>query len=102
MEHLRRKYNIKGKVTISRWLIQMGLRPVSRNSYLAATKQKTLQDSKSKQKTSPPTLEELQQQLITLQEKLLNAELRAEMLDRMISVAEKDHHISIRKKANTK
>lgn len=99
---LSRKYNIKGKMTVARWLQQAGIRPIMKKCYLAQIKSSVLQEAKSTEDNHQPSERELQQQIKVLQKQLLDAELRAEMLERMMQIAEQDYKLSIRKKPNTK
>ena len=98
LHYLQRKYEILGNSTIKRWLLEHGLVPIPRKNYLSKVKP---------QPTSGPSGtqggdQSMEQQLKALQEQLLDAQLRAEMLERMIEIAEQDHQISIRKKGATK
>jgi transposase-like protein len=102
IEALRRKYNIKGKMTISRWLIKRGLKLSPSNVYIASSNERDLQPPKQLQEHSDKSSPELLLfQIAGLKRELLAAKLKADMLERMIELAEKDHNISIRKKSNT-
>lgn len=97
---LQRKYGIKGHSTIKQWLLSRGLLVMRRKKYLTGVQT----PPKSNPSGSNPTngTPSLEQQLKALQEQLQDANLRAEMLERMIEIAEQDHQISIRKKGDTR
>jgi len=101
MNYLRGKYGIGGADTIPRWLKEKGLRPIPRKNYLAAVNPSSSNKTTSGDNTSLDP-QALQQQLKAAQEQLADANLKAEMLERMIELAEQHHQINIRKKPNTK
>jgi transposase-like protein len=101
MSYLRGKYGIRGANTIRRWLHAKGLRTIPRKNYLA-----TVKSPSSHQANDPagsvPDVAQLQQQLKAAQRQLEDAQIKAEMLERLIELAEQRHQISIRKKGGTR
>jgi len=96
MEQLRRRYGLAGKSCISEWISQMErLRePVEREVWPQPPPM-----SKNKKKES---LEDLRRRIRQLERQLDEEQLRSEAYSRLIDLAEQEHRIEIRKKANTK
>lgn len=101
MNYLREKYDIKGCDTIRRWLHAKGLRTISRKNYLVKMKS-TSNDHAEKKNGQQPDVEQLQKELKAAQLRLEDAQIKAEMLERLIELAEQRHQISIRKKGDTR
>ncbi len=99
---LQAKYGI-GRTTICKWVqVYQGVHNLAPTDL----QQKHYLDpmAKSKQKNeadSSPTEAALLQKIASLEKQLAHQELRAEVLDTLINVAEKQLNISIRKKPGT-
>lgn len=100
MNYLREKYGIKGCDTIRRWLHAQGLRTIPQKNYIAVVKPSTHKPDKGNETT--PDARDLALELKLAQQQLQDARIKAEMLERLIELAEQRHHISIRKKDDTK
>lgn len=101
MNYLRHKYEIKGSDTIRKWLHAKGLRTFPRKNYLVKMTPSSNKPSE-KQSGQQPDVEQLQKQLKAAQLQLEDAQIKAEMLERLIELAEQRHQISIRKKDSTR
>jgi len=91
-EGARRKYNLKGKSAILKWIrkFEKGAPLVIEKPFLSDMKQEEL---------SP---EELQKRIKELEKALEDATLKADAYSTMIDIAEKELKINIRKKSATK
>lgn len=99
---LEKKYGVS-RTTICKWvLIHQGIHNLpptqkqqsySTSSMNSSPKKSATEDQQSK--------DELLQKIATLEKQLAHQELRAEVLDTLINVAEKQLNISIRKKSGT-
>lgn len=84
-----RKYNVKGVMTLKRWLLWYD----QEQSELLK-----LQSMPEQPKENTPTPEEYRK----LQEELKKAQLKVTTLETLIDIAEEQLHIDIRKKSGTK
>lgn len=99
---LEKKFNIKIKSGINRWMRQLGCEDIHQKpGYLAttiipplATKKPLTDESASNQ--------ELQKRIKELERLLEDEQLRSEAYERIIDIAQKEFDIPIRKKPNTK
>jgi transposase len=99
---LETKYGIKIKSGIHRWMRQLGYEDVHQKAgYLG----KTIISSLAAKKThTDPTAsnQALEKRIKELERLLEDEQLRSEAYQRIIDIAEKEYHIPIRKKPNTK
>lgn len=99
---LQQKYGIS-RTTICKWvLIYQGIHNIpptdlQQKHYISPMDAK----KKKEQKAASENEEALLQKIATLEKQLAHQELRAEVLDTLINVAEKQLNISIRKKPGT-
>lgn len=104
-ESARRHYSIGGKSLILKWMRlyeNYGVCSLLLAQRTMATKQpKTF---KEQQPAAAPTSEQqqLEQRIKQLERQLEDAQLLGEMYDRMITIAERQYNIPIRKKPGTK
>lgn len=96
---LLKKYDIRMKSGIQKWLRQLEYEDIHQKvGYLDSS-----QSSLAKKKTDTSALTDLLEKRIKELERLLEDEqLRSEAYSRIIDIAEKEFHIPIRKKPNTK
>jgi transposase-like protein len=98
---LLRKYGIRYKGAFQKWMKQLGYKDIQQKAgSLLTTTQFPLP---AKEKTIPPSTESTQEARIKELERLLEDErLRSDAYCSMIDIAEREFHIPIRKKPNTK
>lgn len=100
---LLRKYNIRMKSGIQRWMHQLGyenIRP--KTGYLTSSiTTVSLAAKKTNDKTSDPA-HKLEARIKELERLLEDEQLRSEAYSRIIDIAEKEYNIPVRKKPNTK
>jgi transposase-like protein len=98
---LLRKYDIRFKGAFQKWMQQLGyINIYQKVGHLQST---TLLPLSAKKKKISTSAESGQEARIKELERLLEDEqLRSEAYSRMIDIAEKEFHIPIRKKPNTK
>ena len=96
---LLKKYDIRMKSGIQKWLRQLGYEDIHQKAgYLDSSP-----SSLAKKKTDISASTDLLEKRIKELERLLEDEqLRSEAYSRVIDIAEKEFHIPIRKKPNTK
>ncbi|RYD76041.1 MAG: hypothetical protein EOP53_15445 [Sphingobacteriales bacterium] len=99
---LEKKYGVS-RTTICKWvLIHQGIHNLppteKQQSYSTSSMNSSPKKSAGKNQQSK---DELLQKIATLEKQLAHQELRAEVLDTLINVAEKQLNISIRKKSGT-
>ncbi|MFN8309373.1 MAG: transposase [Chitinophagales bacterium] len=104
-EHIERKYGLSGHGIICKWLRKAGYADpyapkVLRN--FAALNDFPLSQSKDPQKQSQASLSMLEAEIARLKKRLADEQLRSELYERMITLAEKEYKIAIRKNSNTK
>lgn len=100
---LLRKYNIKMKSGIQRWMRQMGYennRP--KTGYLKCSATPVPLATKKKKQAISDSERQLQDRIKELERLLEDEQLRSEAYQRMIEIAERDLNIPIRKKPGTK
>lgn len=90
MDSLRRKYNIKGSMTISRWCKKYPL-----TSYLRTSKKKSMQQ---KEKDTQALVAKIKE----LETKLASTSLKLEVYEEMVAIAKRDYNMDLKKKYNTK
>jgi len=90
IESLRRKYNIKGSMTIARWCKKY---PV--NAYLRQSKRK-LMESKDR------ALEQAMAKIKELEALLANKSLKLEVYEEMVAIAKREYNMDLKKKYNSK
>lgn len=95
-EEARRRYRIKGKSAIQKWMLKFGYTPKV-DSITLSMKSKKIRSS-----TLPNDSQELKHRIIELEKALEEANLNSEFYSTMINIAEKEFKISIRKKLFTK
>jgi transposase len=99
---LLKKYDIKTKGGIQIWMRQLGYADIHQKpGYLAATTIPPLATKKDITGESASN-QELEKRIKELERLLEDEQLRAEAYERIIDIAEKEFHIPIRKKHNTK
>ncbi len=91
-EQARRKYNIKGKSGILKWMRKFGL----------AGHQSLPPNFASMKENADTSKDELLKRIKQLERQLEDAQIRAEGYSRMIDLAEEQLKIKIRKNSNTK
>lgn len=99
---LEKKYGVS-RTTICKWvLIHQGIHnlPPTEKQQSYSTSSMNSSPKKTADKDQQ-TNDELLQKIATLEKQLAHQELRAEVLDTLINVAEKQLNISIRKKSGT-
>lgn len=99
--HLQKKHGIKFKSGIATWMKALGYLDVHRNiSNLATIK---AADLPKKHRPEPLSTEQaLELEIKRLKLQLEDEQLRTEMLNRMVDLAEKTYKITVRKNSNTK
>ncbi|MDB5015055.1 MAG: Transposase [Daejeonella sp.] len=96
---LLKKYDIRMKSGIQKWLRQLGYEDIHQKARYLNLPLSSL----AKKKTATSTSADLLEKRIKELERLLEDEqLRSEAYSRIIDIAEKEFHIPIRKKPNTK
>ncbi len=90
-EEARRRYGIRGKSAILKWMRTFG--------YVSSLDSTTLK-KQSKELTDDP--KELKRRIVELEKALEEAKLNAEFYSTMIDIAEQEFKIPIRKKSVTK
>ena len=99
---LEKKHDIKIKSGIHRWMRQLGYEDIHQKSgYLGKTIIPPLAAKRIKKEISG-TGQGLESRIKELERLLEDEQLRSEAYERIIEVAEKEFHIPIRKKPNTK
>jgi transposase-like protein len=94
---LLRKYDIKFRSAIQTWLRNFGYSSASVYHVYPTDALQLMGRAKEEKDVSA-----LERQIVELKQKLANAELKGLVLEKLIDVAERDLHIDIRKKRNTK
>jgi transposase-like protein len=98
LRKLAQKYGIS-RTTIGKWvLIHQGIHnlpPTEKQEKYSAS---PMNSSRKKSISADESVEELQQKIAALEKQLEWEKLRSEALDTMITIAEKDLNIQIRKK----
>jgi len=98
MEQLRRRYALAGKSCIAEWMAQMDLSPGQvPGSEVWATNPTPMPTHKKKERS-----EDLRRRIKELERQLEDEQLKSEAYSKLIDLAESEHRIAIRKKANTK
>ncbi len=95
-EEARRRYGIKGKSAIEKWMRKFGY--TSKVDSIALR----MKSKKIRSNTLPDDSQELKHRIIELEKALEEAKLNSEFYSTMIDIAEKEFKISIRKKLFTK
>ena len=99
---LERKHGIKIKSGIIRWMRQLGYEDIHQKAgYLGKTIIPPLAAKRIKKDVSGSP-QELESRIKELERLLEDEQLRSEAYQRIIDIAEKEYHIPIRKKPNTK
>lgn len=102
MNALLRKHDIRINGGIRRWMRQLGyLGNEEKDRSLSAVKPLSLPPKKAN-KAIPPLNESQEQRIKELERLLEDEQLRSEAYRRIIDIAEKEYHIPIRKKPNTR
>ncbi|MBL0125948.1 MAG: hypothetical protein IPP83_00530 [Flavobacteriales bacterium] len=98
MEQLRRRYALAGKSCIAEWMTQMdlGARPQPSAEVWAINPKEMPQRKKSERSA------DLRNRIRELERQLEDEQLKSEAYSKLIDLAESEHRIAIRKKANTK
>ncbi len=95
---LQEKYGI-GRATICNWVqVYQGIHNISKTSL---QQKHYISPMKRKQKEADANQAALLEKIASLERQLKHEELRSEVLDKLIDVAEKQLNISIRKKPGT-
>jgi len=94
-EQIKKKYNIKGSNCISNWKRKFGLSNPGEEQIM-------LNRAMSKENGKTPLERELEAKVKELEGALAHEKLRTLALNTMIDIAERDLHVSIRKKHGTK
>jgi transposase-like protein len=98
MEQLRRRYALAGKSCIAEWMAQIDLAPgQAPGSEVWATNPTPLPTRKKKDRS-----EDLRKRIKELERQLEDEQIKSEAYSKLIDLAESEHRIAIRKKANTK
>ena len=99
---LLKKYDIRMKSGIQRWISQLGYEDIHRKvRYLNSPNISTLATKKTSNSSSKPS-HKLEDRIKELERRLEDEQLRSEAYQRIIDIAEKEFNIPIRKKPNTK
>lgn len=101
-EGAKRHYNIGGKSLVLKWLRNYenyGVCSLHLAQTTMASKQSKTQSATT---ASNPEQQQLEQRIKQLERQLEDARLLGEMYDRMITIAEREYNIPIRKKPGTK
>jgi transposase-like protein len=99
---LQKKFDIKIKSGINRWMRQLGYEDIHQKpGYLTTTIIPPLA-TKKPLTNEPGSNHELEKRIKELERLLEDEQLRSEAYERIIDIAEKEFHIPIRKKPNTK
>jgi transposase-like protein len=96
LTYLSEKYQISGHHTIRDWLRTFGFYGIPKES------QCKLIMAKPKNKDVFLTLEQMKKRIRELERQLEDAEIKAELNEKIIEIAEKQLNIQIRKKSDTK
>ena len=98
---LAAKYGVS-RTTICKWvLIHQGIHNLPATEKQQTYSTSSMNSSPKKSTAASQTQEALLQKIAALEKQLAHQELRAEVLDTLINVAEKQLNISIRKKPGT-
>ena len=100
---LLRKYNIRMKSGIQRWMHQLGyenIRP--KTGYLTSSITTVSLAAKKTNDKTPDPAHKLEARIKELERLLEDEQLRSEAYRRIIDIAEKEYNIPVRKKPNTK
>ena len=98
---LLKKYGIRYKSAIQKWMKQYGYEDIHKKT--GSLPSTPIFSVPAKKKKISPSAESAQEARIKELERLLEDEqLRSEAYSRMIDIAEKEFHIPIRKKPNTR
>lgn len=98
MEQLRRRYALAGKSCIAEWMAQIDLGPQPQpNTEVWAINPKEMPQRKKSERSA-----DLRNRIRELERQLEDEQLKSEAYSKLIDLAESEHRIAIRKKANTK
>ena len=97
---LLKKYDIRMKSGIQKWMRQLGYEDIHQKAGYLNSPISTL--AKKTTDTSATTTDFLEKRVKELERLLEDEQLRSEAYSRIIDIAEKEFHIPIRKKPNTK
>jgi transposase len=97
---LLKKYNIRMKSGIHKWLGQLGYEDIHQKAGYLHISPSSL--AKKKTGSLAPTASALEKRIKELERLLEDEQLRSEAYSRIIDIAEKEFHIPIRKKPSTK
>ena len=97
---LLKKYDIRMKSGIQKWLRQLGYEDIHQKARYWGSSQSSL--AKKTTDTSASKADSLEKRIKELERLLEDEQLRSEAYSRIIDIAEKEFHIPIRKKPNTK
>jgi hypothetical protein len=89
-----------GHTTAWRWIRKFAAENKGKTTSMARTKKKTV--PKASDGEAKDDIQSLKAELSALKDKLKQAEMRADLYDEMINVAEKKFKVEIRKKAGAK
>ena len=95
-EEARRRYRIRGKSAILKWMRKFGYGSKVESIALR------MKSKKTKPKDLPDDSQALKQRILELEKALEEANLNSEFYSTMIDIAEREFKISIRKKLFTK
>lgn len=94
--YLSKKYQIAGHHTIKRWLCTFG------DDSMKKKPQDKMIMAKPKKEDLPMTLEQMKKRIRELERQLEDANIKVELNEKIIEIAEKQLNIQIRKKFDTK
>ena len=97
---LLKKYDIRMKSGIQKWLRQLGYEDIHQKDGYLNSLIPSLATKKTN--TSASKTDSLEKRIKELERLLEDEQLRSEAYSRIIDIAEKEFHIPIRKKSNTK
>jgi transposase-like protein len=97
---LQYKYGIKGRSSISYWMLNYGYSVVSENN--AILELNPVELAKKDTSIDSATTKAMAAEIKRLKQQLDDERLRSEMLNRMVDLAEKTYKITVRKNSNTK
>jgi transposase len=100
---LHQKYGIRIHGGILRWMRQLGYEDkVEKEPYLSSLSLLSLKSKKKTDNPNVPSSKALEERIKELEHLLEDEQLRSEAYRRMIDIAEKEFHIPIQKKPDTK
>ena len=97
---LLKKYNIRMRSGIQKWLRDLGYEDIHQKAGYLNSPIPSLATKKTD--TSTSKTDSLEKRIKELERLLEDEQLRSEAYSRIIDIAEKEFHIPIRKKPNTK